>query len=69
MDGAVVVAPLPGVALAAEEDANEPALPATADDLSETTRQRSSETGTPVAHCWPADYSRFNYLGEERGEE
>lgn len=45
MDGPIVIPPLPSIALAAEKDADKPALPATADDLSDTTSQRfSSET-------------------------
>ena len=45
VDGAVVVAPPVGLAVAAEEDTDKPALAAASYDLSETTRQkRSSET-------------------------
>jgi hypothetical protein len=39
VDGTVVITPSAGIALATEEYADEPALPATVDDLSETTRQ------------------------------
>jgi len=45
VDGAVVIPPPAGFAVAAEEDADKPAAPAAADDLSDATRQeRSSES-------------------------
>ena len=68
MDGAVVVPTPASFAIAAEEDTDEPAVPATADDLSETTRNISSEVGTQPAHKRCASHSEINRLGEEMGE-
>ena len=69
MDGAVVLPAPTRLAIAAEEDAEEPALPTTADDLSHATSQTlPPKTGTPAAHCWRASYSEINCLGEEMGE-
>jgi hypothetical protein len=68
VDGAIVVPAPAGFAIAAEKDADEPALPATADDLSETTGNISSESGTQPAHCGRASYCEINCLGEELGE-
>ena len=42
VDRAIVVAPLPGFALAAEEDADEPAVPPASHDLSRLASQRTS---------------------------
>jgi hypothetical protein len=63
----VIAAPT-GIAVAAEKDTDEPALSATADDLSETTRNISSEVGALAAHSPCASHCEFNCLGEEMGE-
>src|SRR5437879_3385029 len=55
-DGAVVVAPFAGLAVAAEEDAHEPPVPPASHNLSRLANQRSSsrKSGTRLAHwCRP----------------
>jgi hypothetical protein len=69
VDCAIVVAPLSGVALAAEEDADEPALTATVDDLSETTRQELSSETWHTGGTQPAgELLQNQLLGVEMGE-
>ena len=62
MDGAIVVAPLAGLALPAEEDADEPALATTADDLSETTGQKRSSKIWHTGGTQPAGGLQRNQL-------
>jgi len=54
VDGAVVVAPFAGLAVAAEEDAHEPPVPPASHNLSHLANQRSSsrKSGTRLAHWW-----------------
>ena len=63
-----MVSPPMGLAVAAEKNADEPALPATADDLSNATRNISSKVGTPAAHNRLTRHNKINFLGEEMGE-
>ena len=70
VDGAVVVAPAAGFAVAAEEDADEPAAPAPSYDLSRLASQRNFPPEN-LAHRWHTGqrrrYYAINYLGEEMG--
>ena len=70
MDGTVVVASRPGIAVAAEEDADEPEAPARADDLSNATSQRNSlpKSGTRLAHWRGATVLPLQSLRGDLGE-
>lgn len=68
MDRSIVVTAPTCFAIAAEEDADQPPVPASTDDLSETTRNISSEVGTQTAHKKCTSHNKINFLGEEMGE-
>ncbi len=67
-DGEVVVAPASGFAVAAEKDADQPAVTATTHELSDATGNISSKLGTQPTHCRPADHCEISCLGERLGE-